>query len=104
MQGPPVSSLENRKSRHARTAHGIEQSVSEQRAPDVSLERSLLDLSGQSALVTGANQGIGWAIATLLAQQGARVAINYPDDKHLPEQYTTLGEETIALKADVGDV
>jgi NAD(P)-dependent dehydrogenase (short-subunit alcohol dehydrogenase family) len=64
----------------------------------------MLDLSGQSALVTGANQGIGWAIGLLLAQQGARVAINYPDDAHFPEQYTTLGEETIALKADVGDV
>ena len=32
------------------------------------------------------------------------MAINYPDDAHFPEQYTTLGEETIALKADVGDV
>jgi NAD(P)-dependent dehydrogenase (short-subunit alcohol dehydrogenase family) len=32
------------------------------------------------------------------------VAINYPDDAHFPTQYTTLGEETIALKADVGDV
>jgi NAD(P)-dependent dehydrogenase (short-subunit alcohol dehydrogenase family) len=64
----------------------------------------MLDLSGQSALVTGANQGIGWAIAMLLADHGARVAINYPDDAHFPEQYMTLGENTIVLKADVGDV
>jgi NAD(P)-dependent dehydrogenase (short-subunit alcohol dehydrogenase family) len=64
----------------------------------------MLDLSGQSALVTGANQGIGWAIAMLLADHGARVAINYPDDAHFPEQHMTLGENTIVLKADVGDV
>jgi 3-oxoacyl-[acyl-carrier protein] reductase len=64
----------------------------------------LLDLSGRSALITGANQGIGWSIAELLAQQGARIAINYPDDARFPEQYSALGKETIALKADVGDV
>jgi 3-oxoacyl-[acyl-carrier protein] reductase len=64
----------------------------------------MLDLSGQSALVTGANQGIGWAIAMLLADHGAQVAVNYPDDAHFPEQYMTLGENTIVLKADVGDV
>ena len=32
------------------------------------------------------------------------MAINYPDDAHFPEQYSTLGESTIVLKADVGDV
>lgn len=64
----------------------------------------MLDLTGQSALVTGANQGIGWAIATLLATRGARVAINYPDDAHFPEHFSALGEDALALKADVGDV
>ena len=64
----------------------------------------MLDLSGRSALVTGGNQGIGWSIAVLLAQHGARIAINYPDDAHFPEQYSALGTETIALQADVGNV
>ena len=64
----------------------------------------MLDLSGQSALVTGANQGIGWAIAMLLTAHGARVVINYPDDAHFPEQFAALGQNAIALKADVGDV
>ena len=32
-------------------------------------------LTGQSAIVTGSAQGIGRAIATELARQGARVAI-----------------------------
>ena len=64
----------------------------------------MLDLTGKTALVTGANQGIGWAIAQLLASQGARVAINYPDDTHFPENFLTLGEGTVVLEADVGDV
>jgi len=36
----------------------------------------LLDLGGQSALITGAGQGAGRGIAMLFAQHGARVAVN----------------------------
>ena len=38
-----------------------------------------IDLSGRSALVTGASQGIGAAIARALHRAGARVVINHPD-------------------------
>jgi NAD(P)-dependent dehydrogenase (short-subunit alcohol dehydrogenase family) len=41
----------------------------------------LADLTGQTALVTGAQQGIGKAIAIALAREGANVVINYFDDK-----------------------
>jgi len=64
----------------------------------------LLDLSGQTALVTGANQGIGWAVARVLADYGARVAINYPDDAHYPERLLELGRDALSLKADIGSV
>ena len=37
---------------------------------------SLFDLSGRSALVTGATQGLGLAIVTALAEQGARVIVS----------------------------
>ncbi len=39
----------------------------------------MADLSGKAALVTGAQQGIGKAIALALAREGADVAINYLD-------------------------
>jgi NAD(P)-dependent dehydrogenase (short-subunit alcohol dehydrogenase family) len=45
------------------------------------MEADLADLTGQTALVTGAQQGIGKAIAIALAREGANVVINYFDDK-----------------------
>jgi 3-oxoacyl-[acyl-carrier protein] reductase len=38
-----------------------------------------IDLSGKSALVTGASQGIGAAVARVLHGAGADVAVNHPD-------------------------
>ena len=61
-----------------------------------------LDLSGRSALVTGANQGIGREIAVTLAAHGARVAINYPDPASRPEALDAFGAGAVAVQGDVG--
>jgi 3-oxoacyl-[acyl-carrier protein] reductase len=77
---------------------------------------SLLDLSGQVALITGGNRGIGRAIAQVLAQAGARLALVARTAELLDEvaadlrqthparRQTKTGEEIVlALPADVAD-
>ena len=49
------------------------------------------DLKGKAALVTGGASGIGLATATMLAENGCRVAINHlADDPRGPEQVEAL--------------
>jgi 3-oxoacyl-[acyl-carrier protein] reductase len=62
-------------------------------------------LSGKVALVTGAQQGIGRAIAVALAREGAAVAVNFLDDRQAGERVAGLvrglGREAIAVEGDV---
>jgi glucose 1-dehydrogenase len=62
-------------------------------------------LAGQNALVTGANSGIGAAIARALAEAGASVAINYvsnPDKtEELAAEIREAGGTAIGVHADV---
>jgi glucose 1-dehydrogenase len=62
-------------------------------------------LAGQTALVTGANSGIGRGVAIGLGQAGANVVVNYVDDEPTAQQVvaeiTGAGSKAIALKADV---
>jgi 2-hydroxycyclohexanecarboxyl-CoA dehydrogenase len=65
-----------------------------------------VDLSGKVALVTGGAQGIGRAIALLLAQNGADLIINdvdRPAAETLCEQITKLGRRATSAPADVAD-
>lgn len=64
-------------------------------------------LVGQPALVTGANSGIGKAVALGLAQSGADVVVNYVTDPAAAEevvsQIIAMGQRAIAIEADVSD-
>jgi glucose 1-dehydrogenase len=64
-------------------------------------------LSGQKALVTGANSGIGEGIAIQLANAGADVVVNYvnnPDEANaVIEKIKKLGVNAIAIQADVSN-
>lgn len=61
----------------------------------------MTDLTGQTAIVTGGNQGIGWAIAEALARHGARLVVNYPDDTRYPDRLRELGENAVAVRGNV---
>lgn len=64
-------------------------------------------LNGKRALVTGANSGIGRALAIGLGQSGARVAVNYVRAPEKADEVVAEirggGAEAIAVMADVSD-
>ena len=65
----------------------------------------MADLAGKAALVTGAQQGIGAAIAIALARDGADVAINYLDGlaeaEAVAEAVRATGQRAVLVPADV---
>ena len=64
---------------------------------------ALFDLSGLVAVVTGANSGIGRAIAGALAEAGARVVLVARRAKELAEAQREIGESAAALACDLTD-
>jgi 3-oxoacyl-[acyl-carrier protein] reductase len=63
----------------------------------------MFDLTGKTALVTGASGGIGGAIATALHQQGATVALSGTRRDALDKVAADLGERVHVLPCDLGD-
>ena len=63
----------------------------------------MFDLSGMTALVTGASGGIGSAIASALAGQGARLAVSGSNVDKLEAFRGGLGGDHVALPCNLGD-
>ena len=63
----------------------------------------MFDLSGMTALVTGASGGIGSAIAKALAGRGARVALSGTREEALQKVAAELGGDHAILPANLSD-
>src|SRR3546814_162882 len=63
----------------------------------------MFDLTGMTALVTGASGGIGSAIARALAGQGARLAVSGSNVEKLESFRAGLGGDHVALPCDLSD-
>jgi 3-oxoacyl-[acyl-carrier protein] reductase len=63
----------------------------------------MFDLTGMTALVTGASGGIGSAIAQALADRGARLAVSGSNADKLNAFREQLGGEHVALPCDLSD-
>lgn len=65
------------------------------------------ELAGRTALVTGGSRGIGRAVCVRLAQEGARLGINYTSNgeaaRETERRVRAVGAECALLKADVSD-
>ncbi|MDP6060651.1 MAG: SDR family NAD(P)-dependent oxidoreductase, partial [Pirellulaceae bacterium] len=73
---------------------------------EVASNQISVDLSGQVAIVTGASQGLGKAMASELARNGAKVACVARSADKLAETVAGIhaaGGEAIALTCDVTD-
>lgn len=69
--------------------------------------QELFDLSGETALVTGAGTGIGAGIARRLARAGANVAVHYRNSEAgaaaVAKEVETSGRRALTVQADVTD-
>jgi len=72
----------------------------------MSEQTNLLDLSGRTALVTGAGQGIGATTAHYLAEHGAQVVVNDFDEARadaVAGEIREHGGKAVGIQADVTD-
>lgn len=67
-----------------------------------------MKLDGMKLLVTGAQQGIGKAVALAAAAAGADVALNYFDDaaaaQAVADEITAMGRKAVLVQGDVSDI
>jgi NAD(P)-dependent dehydrogenase (short-subunit alcohol dehydrogenase family) len=66
--------------------------------------RTLFDLTGRTAIVTGGTRGIGRAIATGLVAAGANVAVASRKPDACNETAKALGDNAIGVPTHTGDL
>jgi len=64
----------------------------------------LFDLSGRTALLTGATQGLGFAIARGLGEAGATLVLNGRNAEKLEKAVSTLSREGLTVHSSLFDV
>ena len=66
-----------------------------------------MDVAGRVVLITGASSGVGAALATKLAEMGARVVVNYSRSVEAAEAVVShisdAGGHALAVQADVSE-
>ncbi len=63
----------------------------------------MFDLSGKTALVTGASGGIGGAVAKALIERGAKVALSGTRVEALEKVAAELGPNAVVVPANLSD-
>src|SRR5437867_2445079 len=75
------------------------------RIDKASRKEAAMRLQGKIALITGAQQGIGRAVALAFAREGADVGINYLDDRsaaeRLAQEIRAVGRRSVLVPGDV---
>lgn len=65
------------------------------------------EFAGRTALVTGGSRGIGRAVCVRLAEEGAKIALNYTSNEAAAEEARALveaaGAKCLLVRADVAD-
>ncbi len=60
-----------------------------------------LGLNGKVAMVAGASRGLGFAVANVLAREGARVSIASRDEQAIRDAAQRIGPDVLAVPVDV---